>query len=131
MYFHQIYRFEVDLLKKFPMSLFPEQSHPREISAGRYEFGWGASPDASISKEPAKHNYATATISPALIAIVVVLGSTLLVVSYYKIFAKYCKASRWRPFSGGSDVYFAIHRFRLQNGSLGYINSSSHPTLIN
>ena len=76
------------------MSLPPEQSRPREISVGRYEFGWGASPDAAISKEPTKHNYATTTISPALIAIVVVLGSVLLVVSYYKIFAKYCKASR-------------------------------------
>lgn len=80
------------------MSLPPEQSRPREISAGSYyEFGWGASPDAAISKGPTKHNYATTTISPALIAIVVVLGSALLVVSYYKIFAKYCKASRWRP----------------------------------
>ena len=79
------------------MSLPPEQSRPREISAGRYEFGWGA-PDAAISKEPTKHNYATTTISPALIAIVVVLGSALLVVSYYKIFAKYFKACPWRPF---------------------------------
>ena len=98
MYFQQIYRFEVDLLKKFAMSLPSEQSHPREISAGRYEFGWGASPNAAISKGPTKHNYATTTISPALIAIVVVLGNTLLVVSYYKVFSKYCKASRWRPF---------------------------------
>ena len=97
MYFQQIYRFEVDLLKKFSMSLRPEQSRPREISAGRYEFGWKAL-DAAISKEPTKHNYATTTISPALIAIVVVLGSTLLVVSYYNIFTMYCKASRWRPF---------------------------------
>ena len=55
-------------------------------------------PGATISKRPTKHNYATTTISPSLIAIVVVLGSTLLVVNYYKIFAKYCKASRWRPF---------------------------------
>ena len=35
-----------------------------------------------------KHNYTTTIISPALIAIIVVLGSALLVVSYYKIFAK-------------------------------------------
>ena len=47
MYFQQIYmfevqisRFEVDLLKKFAMTFPQEQSHPREISAGRYEFGW-------------------------------------------------------------------------------------------
>ena len=79
------------------MSLPPEQSCPKEILVGRYEFGWEA-PDAAISKEPTKHNYATTTISPALIAIVVALGSALLVVSYYKIFAKYCKASRWRHF---------------------------------
>ena len=97
MYSQQIYRFEVDLLKKFAICLSPEQSHPREISVGRYEFGWRASPDASISKGPTKHNYATTTISPSLIAIVVVLGNTLLVASYYKIFSKYCKASRWRP----------------------------------
>ena len=71
------------------MSFPREKSFPREILAGRYQFGWGASPDASISKGPTKHNYATTTISPALIAIVVVLGSDLLVVSYYKIFAKY------------------------------------------
>ena len=64
------------------MSLPPKQSRPREISAGRYEFGWGASPDAAISKGPTKHNYATTTISPSLIAIVVVLGNALLVVSY-------------------------------------------------
>ena len=56
MYFQQIYRFEVDLLKKFAMSLPPEQSCPREISACRYDFGWGASPDVGISKEPTKHN---------------------------------------------------------------------------
>ena len=80
------------------MSLPSEQSRPREISVGRYEFGWGASLDAAISKGPTKHNYATTTISPALIAIVVVLGSALLVKSHYKIFAKLCKASRWRPF---------------------------------
>ena len=98
MYFQQIYRFEVDMLKKFAMSLRPEQSRPREISAGRYQFGWRASPDAAICKEPTKHNYATTTMSPTLIAIVVVLHSALLVLSYYKIFAKYCKASRWRPF---------------------------------
>ena len=42
MYFQQIYRFEVDLLNKLAMSLPPEQSHPKEISAGRDEFGWGA-----------------------------------------------------------------------------------------
>ena len=100
MYFQQIYRFEINLLKKFAMSLPPEQSHPREISTGRYEFGWGA-PDAAISKEPTKHNYATTTIRPIPIVIVVVLVSALLVVSYYKIFAKYCKASRWRPFFRG------------------------------
>ena len=87
MYFQQIYRFEVDLLKKFAMSLPPEQSCPREISAGRYEFGWGASPNADISKGPTKHNYAATTISLALISIVVVLGSALVVVSYYKIFS--------------------------------------------
>ena len=75
------------------MSLPPEQSRPKEISAGRYEFGWEAL-DAAISKEPTKHNYATTTISPAMISIVVVLVSALLVVSYYKIFSKYCKASR-------------------------------------
>ena len=40
MHFQQIYRFEGDLLKKFSMSFPPEQSRPREISAGRYEFGW-------------------------------------------------------------------------------------------
>ena len=80
------------------MSLPPKQSHLREISIGRYEFGWGASPNAAISKEPTKHNYATTTINPALIAIVVVLGSALLVVSYYNIFSKYCKDSQWRPF---------------------------------
>ena len=68
MYFQQIYRFEVDPLKKFAMSLPPEQFRPREISAGRYEIGWGASPDAAISKGPTKHNYATTTISPSLIA---------------------------------------------------------------
>ena len=95
MYFQQIYRFEVDLLKKFAMSLPSKQSRPREISAGRYECGWGASPDAAISKGPTKHNYATTTISPTVIAIVVVMGSALLVVSYYKIFAKYCKASQF------------------------------------
>ena len=75
-----------------------EQSRPREISAGRYEFGWEASPSAAISKGPTKHNYATTTISVAFIAIVVILGNALLVVSYYKIFSKYCKASQWRPF---------------------------------
>ena len=102
MYFQQMYRFEVDLLKKFSMSFPPEKSRPREISAMisacRYEFGWGSSPDAAISKEPTKHNYDTITISPTLIAIVVVIGSASLVVSYYNIFAKYCKASQWRPF---------------------------------
>ena len=42
-----------------------------EISAGRYEFGWGASPAAAISKVPTKHNYyaaaaaTTTTISSA------------------------------------------------------------------
>ena len=65
MYFQQIYRFEVDLLKKFALSFPPEQFRPWEISAGRYEFGWGASPDATTSKGPTKHNFATATISPA------------------------------------------------------------------
>ena len=94
MYFQQIYRFEVDLLKKLAISLPSEQSRPREISTCRYEFGWGVSLDASISKGPTGHNYATTTISLALIAIVVVLGNALLVVSYYKIFTKYCKASR-------------------------------------
>ena len=93
MYFQQIYMFEIDLLKKLAMSFPLEQSHPREISVGRYEFGWGASPDAAISKGPSKQNYATTTISPTLIAIVVFLGSSLLVLSYYKIFSKYCKAS--------------------------------------
>ena len=68
MYFQQIYRFEVDLLKKIAMSLPPEQSRPREISVCRYEFGWGASPDVAISKGPMKHNYTTTTISPSLIA---------------------------------------------------------------
>ena len=91
MYFQQIYKFEVYLLKKFAMSLPPEQSCPREILADRYEFGRRASPGTAICKGPTKHNYATTTISPALIAIVVVLGSALLVVSYYKIFSKYCK----------------------------------------
>ena len=80
------------------MSFPPEKSRPREISAGRYEFGWGASPDATISKGPTKHNYVTTTIIPTLIAIVVALGNALLMVSYYKIFTKYCKASRWRTF---------------------------------
>ena len=98
MYFQQIYRFEVDLLKKFSMSFPLEQSRPREISVGRYEFGWGALVDATISKGPTKQNYTNTTISPTLIAIVVVLRSALLVLSYYKIVAKYCKASRWRPF---------------------------------
>ena len=68
MYFQQIYRFEVDLLNKFTMSLLSEQSRPREISACRYEFGWGASLDAAISKGPMNHNYAATTISPSLIA---------------------------------------------------------------
>ena len=90
----------INLLKKFAMSLPSEQSRQGKISAGRYEFGWGA-PDVAISKEPTKHNYATTTISPALIAIIVVLGNALLVVSYYKIFAKYCKDYRWRPFFRG------------------------------
>ena len=98
MCFQQIYRFEVYMLKKFAMSFPLEQYRPREISAGRYEFGWGASPYASISKEPTKHKYATSTIIPAFISIVVVLGNVLLVVSYDKIFAKYCKASQWRHF---------------------------------
>ena len=98
MYFQHIYRFEVDMLNKFAMSLPSDQSHPREISAGRYEFGWGASRDATISKGPTKYNYATATISTAPISIVVVLDNALLVVSYYSIFSKYCKSSRWRPF---------------------------------
>ena len=40
MYFQQIYRFEVDMLNKFSMSFPSEQSRPREISAGRYDFGW-------------------------------------------------------------------------------------------
>ena len=66
MYLQQIYRFEVDMLNKFAMSLPSDQSRPREISAGRYEFGWGASLDAAISKGPMKHNYTTTTISPAL-----------------------------------------------------------------
>lgn len=79
------------------MSLPPQHSHHWDISAGGYEFGWGTSPDAAIGKEPTKHSTATTTFSPALIAIVAVLGSALLVVSYYKIFVKYCKASRWRP----------------------------------
>ena len=52
MYFQQTYRFEVDLLNKFAMSLPLEQSRPRKISVGRYEFGWGASRDAAISKGP-------------------------------------------------------------------------------
>ena len=98
MYFQQIHRFEVDPLKTFAMSLPPEQSCPKEISAGRYEYGWGASPGASIRNKPTKNNYATTIISPALIATVVVLGSALLVASYYKIFSKYFKASQWRPF---------------------------------
>ena len=86
MYFQQICRFEGDQLKKFAMFLPPEKSRPREISVGRYEFGWGISQDAAISKGPNKHNYSTTTINPALIAIVVVLGNFLLVVSYYNIF---------------------------------------------
>ena len=55
MYFQQIYRFEVDPLKKAAMSFLLEQSRLREILAGRYEFGWGASLDAAISKGPTKH----------------------------------------------------------------------------
>ena len=42
MYFQQIYRFEVYLLKKFAMSFSLEQSRPREILAGRYELRWGS-----------------------------------------------------------------------------------------
>ena len=71
------------------MSYPREQSRPMEILTSTYDSGWGASRDASISKGTTKHNYATTTINPALIAIVAVLGITLLVVSYYKIFAKY------------------------------------------
>ena len=41
MYFQQIYRFEVDLLKKFVISFPSEKYRPWEISIGRYEFGWG------------------------------------------------------------------------------------------
>ena len=55
------------------MSLPPEHSRPREMLVGRYEFGWGALVDETISKGPTKHNYATTTISPTLIAIVTVL----------------------------------------------------------
>ena len=110
MYFQKNYRFEVDLLKKFANSLLPEQSCPREISAGRYEFGWGTSLDATISKGPTKQNYYTTTIRPIPIVIVVVLVSALLVVSYYKIFAKYCKASRWRHFSGGDVGVWTLKR---------------------
>ena len=93
MYFQQIYRFEVDLLMKFMMGLPWEKSCPREISTGRYEFGWGASPNASISKGPTKNKYATTIISLALIDIIVVLGSTLLVISYYKmnLFQFFCR----------------------------------------
>ena len=86
-------RFEVDLLKKFSMSFPPEQSRPREISPSRYQFGWGASPDATLSKENTNQTYTTTTIRLSLLAIVVVLGNALLVVSYYNIFSKYCKDS--------------------------------------
>ena len=74
-------------VKEISHEFASEQSHPMEISAGRYEFGWGASQDVAICKEPTNHNYATTTISCALMAIVVVLGSALVVVSYYKIFS--------------------------------------------
>ena len=108
MYFQQIYRFEVDLLKKFAMSLPPEQSsRPKEISSDRYESGWGASPDAAIIKVPTNHNYTTTTISPALIAIVLVLDSALLVVSYYKIFAKLLDGDH---FSGGEVGVWTLKR---------------------
>ena len=49
------------LLELFPTLLL-------EISAGRYEFGWGASPDAVIGKGPM-----STTISSILIAIVAIL----------------------------------------------------------
>ena len=49
------------LLELFPTLLL-------EISIGRYEFGWGASPDAVIGKGPT-----STTISSILIAIVVIL----------------------------------------------------------
>ena len=49
------------LLELFPTLLL-------EISAGRYEFGWGSSPNAIIGKGPI-----STTISSILIAIVVVL----------------------------------------------------------
>ena len=42
MYFQLIYRFEVDMLNKLAMSLPPEQSRPKEISAGRDDFEWGS-----------------------------------------------------------------------------------------
>ena len=67
----------------------------------------GASLDAAISKGPTKHNYNTTTINPALIAIVVVLGSSLLVVSYYKIFAKLLDGDH---FSGGEVGVWTLKR---------------------
>ena len=95
------------------MRLPLEQSRPREISAGRYEFGWGASPNAAISKGPTKHNYATTTINPALIAIVVVLGSALLVVSCPD---SHCYSSRKR-FTGGKllqDFFQVLQSFSME-----------------
>ena len=127
-------RFKVDLLKKFSMSFPPEQSRPREISPSRYDFGWGASPNATISKEHTNHNCTTTTtIRPALIAIVVVLGNALLVVSYYNIFSKYCKASRWRHFfrrrhrSLDSEDNIQVNAYSLEGfqDSIIYISSSN------
>eukprot|EP01018_Ginkgo_biloba_P032177 Gb_15836 [translate_table: standard] len=80
------------------MNLFSQksQSHLWDSSTGGYEFGWGATPGADM-KEPSRHN--GTMINPALIAIVAVLGSAALIVSYYKIFFKYCKPCRWSSLS--------------------------------
>uniref|UniRef100_A0A0D6QRQ3 RING-type E3 ubiquitin transferase n=1 Tax=Araucaria cunninghamii TaxID=56994 RepID=A0A0D6QRQ3_ARACU len=73
------------------MSLAPQISPD-----GGFVFGWGeggAPPTAGIA---AGAKRGAVTLNPALIAIVAVLGSALLIVSYYKIFSKYCKARQWR-----------------------------------
>ena len=67
----------------------------------------GASPDAAISKEPTKHNYATTNISPTLIAIIVVLGNALLVVSCPD---SHCYSSRKR-FTGGKLLQYFCRVF--------------------
>ena len=56
----------LQILMEKLLELFP--TLVLEISAGRYEFGWGASPNAVIGKRPT-----STTISSILIAIVVVL----------------------------------------------------------